>query len=1416
MNLASHGVDNCVAPAQPQCVNGREQIYASNWHGDYWPMCTATTQQETVLREDPNSKLPQYPRNEAVCSSQEWETFSSLSGFDHVYEAPAPAGLLPDNPSLFKLMWRVEGDHVIGKMVANALFGYLSLGFRNALDLVHNGMNQAVIVHAMPGTWEGPKHGLNLSAGPKVEELYIAHTAFRQWEGPYTRPNDEAGSSLGFLHTTAVTATDCFTAVEFNASGINGTTFNLDGNDELIWAANGEDRYNGYHGRAWRGQMVVNWRSGVSETFLLPPPPTPKPPPPTLPYPPSPPPSPPASPPPPLPGSGAGPATIAGLTVGSVALVGLLALAIYMVYSNLSKRRKGSGRTSDGDEAKPSPSISAAVHHGFYLAFYAWGEYIALHPKRVIGVSLAVSLVCMARLLPFFGPLANELEVENLWVPQGARAYADKLTYDAAFSTSFRRNYLYLTTKPRGGNVLASGVLKELLRLDTLIKHNVTASTTATRRGYASLTRGGGAPLRYADVCVTRSSVSSGAVSFSAERSAVGTFGGWGSGGDETNCLEFGNPLELFYDPETDVYHLDQTDAEIAAIVDSGRGVSELLYPAWSNRTFDVSASFGGIERDAAGRVVSAKAIGIAYLTQDGPEDGAIDEAASAWEDQLNYMIDPIWSLSPPASEGSAWSNGAAGPIAFDSAVVDVFPVTSGAARQEGGKYVARDVIILTAGMGIILLYAILVLAKCHKVKGRALLAVSGCVGVGLSIGVAFSLPNILGFKTNPVVSVLPFILIGLGVDDMFVLVNAMEATPTDHTRAERLGAAMAHAGVSITITSLTDFVAFALGTMSRLPALSTFCVYAAIGIAADFLLQITFFAGFMALDMAREADGRIDCCPCAPPFKPPPAPTITTTADANAPAAATAAPSLKGCCCFPSCGCAPSHEGRLRAFIRRRYVPCLRLKAVKIALLALFVGWGAYSASCAFRLEQDFQFRWFVNDDAPLQRVFDVQDEYFNGTGMPVFAVTPPSIDDDDTGFDYASIAGQQRLLALRQELEANPWILPSSTASWYEMFREAVWKCSQTVDFTGKGPLEDYFRGKPCDRRHCDIGGQLIFPFCAHRKQLRDTNGTALQTLTSWGHSTPVLGRFNPKYLVDADGNTFDGPLESSFIPPDEFYAWLDQFVMDEILGQSVAASDIAWAVDVPVRSVLEVQQGLNATRLRANYKPVEKAATQIQSMASVRASVADARVGATTFPYTFMFLYYESYEIIISEAIMNLGLALVAVFAITLLVLADVRLTLLVMLCVVLVDIDLLGLMYLWGLTIESISIINLVLAIGLSVDYSVHLAHAFAAAQGTRQERVEKALIDVGPAVLHGATSTFLAVAVLGLAQSYVFRTFFKQFFGICVFGVSHGLVLLPIMLSLVGPPAIPLADTKRSDGKPVAGDKLPPMEEDSRA
>ena len=55
----------------------------------------------------------------------------------------------------------------------------------------------------------------------------------------------------------------------------------------------------------------------------------------------------------------------------------------------------------------------------------------------------------------------------------------------------------------------------------------------------------------------------------------------------------------------------------------------------------------------------------------------------------------------------------------------------------------------------------------------------------------------------------------------------------------DRIGATMAHAGVAITITSVTNFIAFGIGASSSLPALRSFCVYASLGILIIFFFQV-------------------------------------------------------------------------------------------------------------------------------------------------------------------------------------------------------------------------------------------------------------------------------------------------------------------------------------------------------------------------------------------------------------------------------------------------------------------------------------------------------------------------------------------------------------------------------------------------
>lgn len=68
--------------------------------------------------------------------------------------------------------------------------------------------------------------------------------------------------------------------------------------------------------------------------------------------------------------------------------------------------------------------------------------------------------------------------------------------------------------------------------------------------------------------------------------------------------------------------------------------------------------------------------------------------------------------------------------------------------------------------------------------------------------------------------------LLGIGIDDTFVMMSGWLNSEFDEDIPRRLGATLKTSGMAITLTSLTDFVAMLVGIISVFPSIRMFCVY--------------------------------------------------------------------------------------------------------------------------------------------------------------------------------------------------------------------------------------------------------------------------------------------------------------------------------------------------------------------------------------------------------------------------------------------------------------------------------------------------------------------------------------------------------------------------------------------------------------
>ena len=358
----------------------------------------------------------------------------------------------------------------------------------------------------------------------------------------------------------------------------------------------------------------------------------------------------------------------------------------------------------------------------------------------------------------------------------------------------------------------------------------------------------------------------------------------------------------------------------------------------------------------------------------------------------------------------------------YDSAHFNLYPAATRSFSDEFGEAIGGDIVLINLAYLCMIFYLSINLGTlpcrglCPNPGSRLLLALSSVLSIMLSMGAAFGLCAGMGFIWSPVHSVLPFVILGLGVDDSFVITNAFDATSKKDPIPQRMRDALAHAATSITVTSLTDFVAFAISTSSALPALSSFCMYAAVTIAMLFMLQVTFFAASLALDEERQMAKHTDCCPCC-------------------------SDSCVSCCLKTPC-CSPLPEveaaeknpqGAVSKFLEHTYSPLLLSKG---GMTITIVAFTALLAVCAgigvpnLRVEDNQ--RSFVPDGSYLLSTLDKGDEYFSDIGVDLYIVT------EDV--DYFAI--QADMTDLKTDIESmstylvDPTEDPSSYMNWYDDF--------------------------------------------------------------------------------------------------------------------------------------------------------------------------------------------------------------------------------------------------------------------------------------------------------------------------------------------------------------------------------------------
>lgn len=168
---------------------------------------------------------------------------------------------------------------------------------------------------------------------------------------------------------------------------------------------------------------------------------------------------------------------------------------------------------------------------------------------------------------------------------------------------------------------------------------------------------------------------------------------------------------------------------------------------------------------------------------------------------------------------------------------------------------------------------------------------------------------------------------------------------------------------------------------------------------------------------------------------------------------------------------------------------------------------------------------------------------------------------------------------------------------------------------------------------------------------------------------------------------------------------------------------------------------------------------------------------------FFYTPAFIFFEQYVQILPSTLLTVGIAVVVILAVTFIFMPRPLLVVIVALTVISIMVGIFGFMYYWDLTLSSVTMIHLVMSVGFSVDFAVHICHSFLSSR-SESEVLKSALDKSGGPVFNAAFSSLLGIVMLFFSESYIFQSFGKVMLLVVSFGLVHAVFFLPLLLDVL--------------------------------